>query len=399
MTFEEFGLHDDILEALYYMNFKEATPIQEQAIPIILDGKDLIGCAQTGTGKTAAFMLPVLDMLAHPERNHTTTLVVVPTRELALQIHQAIQGFSYYIPVHSVAVYGGGDGRDFDLQKMALERGTSIVVGTPGKLLSHMSMDYSDFSRVEHLILDEADRMLDMGFIEDIERILDHLPEKRQNLLFSATMSDPIRRLAKKMMEAPEEITLEVSRPADSVFQLAFAVHDDQKPQLLKHLLADHEEYRSVLVFSSTKKKVNQIIRALKSVDKHVEGISSDFDQKEREAVLSRFRSRKTRILVATDVLSRGIDIKDIDLVINYDVPSDPADYVHRVGRTARAESTGEAITLVNSDDMYKFSRIEKVNQRPITKSPLPKSLGEGPEWSLNKKGRGGKRPYKRRKK
>ena len=243
MRFEEFDLHDDILDALYYMNFKEATPIQEQAIPIILDGKDLIGCAQTGTGKTAAFMLPVLDLLAHPERKHTTTLVVVPTRELAQQIHQAIQGFSYYIPVHSVAVYGGGDGRDFDLQKMALERGTSIVVGTPGKLLSHMSMSYSDFSRVEHFILDEADRMLDMGFIEDIERIMDHLPEKRQNLLFSATMSPPIWKLAKKMMTDPEEITIEVSKPSDSVFQLAFAVHDDQKAQLVRKIVSDNEDY------------------------------------------------------------------------------------------------------------------------------------------------------------
>lgn len=382
MKFDEFKLHDKILEAISYMGFEEATPIQVQAIPEILNGRDLIGCAQTGTGKTAAFILPILDKLEEEGTTGTDTLVIVPTRELAVQIHQAIQGFSYFLSVGSIAVYGGGDGSEWEQERTALTSGSAIIVATPGKLIAHLKMGYVKFDGIRHLILDEADRMLDMGFYEDIKRIISFLPEKRQTLMFSATMPPKIRELAKQVLANPFEINIAMSKPAEGVLQAAYLAHDNQKIPLIKSLIEDKPEYHSILIFSATKKNVSEIRKALKGGNYTVEKISSDLDQREREDVLSRFKARQIRVLVATDVLSRGIDIKDINLIINYNVPEDAEDYVHRVGRTARAETTGVALTLINSDDMFRFHRIEELIEREVIKIQIPADLGEGPLWN-----------------
>ena len=383
MKFDEFGLDTKLLEAISYMDFEEATPVQEKAIPEIIGGRDLIVCAQTGTGKTAAFMLPILHRMVQMKHHHIRALIIVPTRELAVQIDQQIQAFSYFLELNSLAIYGGGDGSEWSMQKSALSQDVDIVVATPGKLISHLNMGYVKFDHIEYLVLDEADRMLDMGFYDDIQKIVSFLPKKRQTLMFSATMPPRIRQLANKALNNPVEINIAISKPAEGVLQAAYLAFDEQKIPLISGLVKDKESYKSILIFSSTKKKVLDIVRSLKGDGYNVEGISSDFEQKEREEVVLRFRSHNTRILVATDVLSRGIDIKDIDLVINYDVPSDAEDYVHRVGRTARAEAAGVALTLVNKDDMYKFQRIEKLIERDIMKIPLPAELGEGPVWKV----------------
>ena len=390
MNFKELNLSETLLEAISYMGFEEATPIQEQAIPAILDKKDLIACAQTGTGKTAAFILPVLNtLLLENGQPKTKVLVIVPTRELALQIDQQIQGFSYFTNAQSIAIYGGGTGSEWEQQKRALTRGSEIVVATPGKLISHLNMGYVKFEDLKYLILDEADRMLDMGFYDDIQKIISYLPKNRQTLMFSATMPPRIKTLAAKALKNPVEITIGLSKPAEGVLQEAFLTYEAQKTALIKKLIAKKPDVKSILIFSSTKKKVNDIVRGLRGNGYKVEGISSDLEQSRREEVLRAFRSKQTRVLVATDVLSRGIDIKDIDIVINYDVPGDAEDYVHRVGRTARATSTGLAITLINQDDMYKFSRIEALIGKEVDKLPLPKEIGEGPEWKPNQRGAG----------
>lgn len=382
MKFTQFNLHPNILEAISYMGFDEATPIQEKAIPIIIDNKDLIACAQTGTGKTAAYILPVLDKISEKKGHGINTLIIVPTRELALQIDQQIQGFSYFVPVVSLPVYGGGDGNSFDSERKALMSNTEIIVATPGKLIAHLKMGYVNFAHVEHLILDEADKMLDMGFYDDIQKIVSFLPKKRQTLMFSATMPPKIRQLAKQILSEPHEITLELSKPAEGVMQAAYLVYDTQKTPLIKKLINDNLEYDSILIFTSTKSKVSEIVKGLKNKKYEVKGISSNLEQKEREEVLSGFRSKRTRILVATDVMSRGIDIKDISLIINYDVPHDAEDYVHRVGRTARANSTGVALTLINEDDMNRFMNIEKLIENTVIKLNIPPELGESPAWN-----------------
>ncbi len=404
MKFEEFNLNEHLLEGLSYMGFDEATPIQEQAIPKILEGKDLIASAQTGTGKTAAFILPILNMLTD-KHDQLNTLIIVPTRELAIQIDQQIEGFSYFTHVTSLSVYGGGEGQDWETQKKALTKGAEIIVATPGKLISHLNMGYVKFDHLQHLILDKADRMLDMGFHDDIQKIITYLPKERQTLMFSATMPPKIRELARKILKDPFEINIAISKPAEGVLQAVCLVYDPQKTPLINALISKRPEVKSILVFTSTKKKVNEIVRGLKSKDYVVEGISSDLEQKQREEVLLRFKSRKTRILVATDVLSRGIDIKDINFVINYDVPGDAEDYVHRVGRTARADTTGVALTLVNEDDMYKFGQIEQLIERKVKRLKLPEALGEGPEWKVKSfkkkdwKSKKGKKRNDRRKK
>ena len=388
MTFKELGLADSLLEGLDYMNFETATPIQESAIPHILDNKDLLACAQTGTGKTAAFILPILHKLASKEGSSINTLVIAPTRELVLQIDQQIQAFAYFVDATSYPVYGGGDGQDFTEQKRALRQGADIIVATPGKLISHLNMGYVDFSKLEHLILDEADRMLDMGFHDDIMKIVNKLPKKRQTLLFSATMPPKIRKLSKSILKEHEEISLAISKPAEGVLQGAYLTYDNQKAGLIKQLISDKPNYKSIIIFTSTKKKVNEVVRAISNNGYEVMAVSSDLDQKEREQALRLFKSKRVRVIVATDVLSRGIDIKDINLVINYDVPNDAEDYVHRIGRTARADTTGVALTFINQDDMYKFSKIEHLIEMEVLKIPLPKFLGDGPEWST-KSGRG----------
>jgi len=381
MTFDNFNLAPELLDAIYYMGFRDATPIQEQAIPTIMEGRDLIACAQTGTGKTAAFLLPVLHSISMKRPDYTHTLILVPTRELAIQIDQQLQGFAYTLDVTSIAIYGGGDGSDWGQQKVALSKGADIIVATPGKLISHLNQGYVRFDRIETLILDEADRMLDIGFYDDIMRIVSYLPKKRQTLMFSATMPPKIRALSKQILHEPAEIALEMSKPAEGVIQAAYLVYENQKTPLIKSLIEDNPDYNSILIFTSTKKKVNEIVRGLRSKKYKVEGISSDLEQKEREEILLRFRSRETRVLIATDVLSRGIDIKDINLVVNYDVPGDAEDYVHRIGRTARAETTGVAVTLVNEADMPRMHRIERLIESEVYKAPLPQFLGEGPQW------------------
>ena len=405
MKFEEFKLNEHLMEALSYMGFDEATPIQDQAIPQIIEGKDLIASAQTGTGKTAAFLLPILHKLTD-KHDRLNTLIIVPTRELAIQIDQQIEGFSYFTHVTSLSVYGGGEGQDWETQKKALTKGAEIIVATPGKLISHLNMGYVQFDHLQHLILDEADRMLDMGFHDDIQKILTFLPKERQTLMFSATMPPKIRELARKVLIDPVEINIALSKPAEGVMQAVCLTFDSQKTPLINSMISKKPEVKSILVFTSTKKKVSEIVRGLKSKDYKVEGISSDLEQNEREEVLLRFRSKQTRVLVATDVMSRGIDVKDINFVINYDVPGDPEDYVHRVGRTARADTKGVALTLVNEDDMYKFDRIEKLIERKVQRVKLPEALGDGPEWKIGGggrskffKGKGGRKPGRNAKK
>jgi len=385
MNFSELQLSPDVIEAISHMGFNKATQVQAQAIPQILQGNDLIACAQTGTGKTAAFILPTLDQIAREHQEETSVLVIVPTRELAVQIDQQIQGFAYFTPVSSLPVYGGGDGKDWVQQKKALSTGADIIVATPGKLISHLANGYVKFDKLKHLILDEADRMLDMGFNDDIMKIISYLPKQRQTLMFSATMPPEIRVMAKKILNSPFEINIGLSKPATGVLQAAYLTYDAQKIKLVKSLIDNKPDLKSILIFSSTKIKVQEITRALRNKDYVVEAISSDFDQTKREDVLREFKSKRTRVLVATDVLSRGIDIKEIELVINYDVPGDAEDYVHRVGRTARADATGMALTLINEDDMYKFHKIESLIETEVRKLPLPAELGEGPQWNIRK--------------
>jgi superfamily II DNA/RNA helicase len=377
VLFDELDLNPELLESIEYMGFTDTTPIQEEAIPVILSGNDLIACAQTGTGKTAAYLLPIMNFISAQRPAHTHTLVLVPTRELAIQIDQQVQGLAYTLNITSIAVYGGGDGSGWDQEKAALSKGADIIVATPGRLISHLNQGYVKFNLIEVLVLDEADRMLDIGFYDDIMRIISYLPKNRQTLMFSATMPPKIRSMSKHIMKKPVEIALKMSKPAEGVLQVIYKLSDNQKLPLINSLIADHPEYTSILIFSSTKKKLSEIVRGLRSKLYLVEGISSDLEQKEREEMLVRFRSRKTRVLVATDVLSRGIDIKDIDLVINFDAPSDAEDYVHRVGRTARAETTGVAITLINRMDIPKMQRIEKLIGYEVYSAPLPDFIAE----------------------
>ncbi len=381
MKFTELGIHEDLLDAIAYMGFDNATPIQEQAIPIILAGDDLIACAQTGTGKTAAFLVPILDLIADLQGGETSTLIIVPTRELAMQIDQQVQGVGYTMGINSIAIYGGGDGDNWGQQKRALTQGADIIIATPGKLISHLNLGYVKFDTIKFLILDEADRMLDIGFYDDIVKIISYLPKERQTLMFSATMAPKIRTLASKILVNPQEINIAISKPAEGVLQAAYLCYDSQKIALINHLISENPDYNSILVFCSTKKKVNELASSFRKNKFQAEAISSDLEQDKREEVLQGFKSKRTRILVATDVLSRGIDIKEINLIINFDVPQDAEDYVHRVGRTARADSTGVALTLVNEKDMFYFHRIEQLIERQVFKIPMPEQFGNGPEW------------------
>jgi len=397
MQFNEFGLNDQLIEAISYMGFEKATPVQDEAIPHIMKGHDLIGCAQTGTGKTAAFILPILNKLLGKSGGGTSTLIIVPTRELALQIDQQVNGFAYFTDISSIPIYGGGDGVDWEQERRSLTTGADIIVATPGKLIAHLAMGYVKFDKLKYLVLDEADRMLDIGFFDDIMKIITYLPKERQTLMFSATMPPEIRKLASNILTKPEEVSIEISKPPEGVLQAAYLTFDSQKTPLINSLIADKPECKSILIFTSTKKKVSEIVRELRNKDYKVAGISSDLKQSDREEVLSKFRARQIRVLVATDVMSRGIDIKDINLIINYDAPNDAEDYVHRVGRTARAETTGIALTLINRDDMYKLKRIEELINKEIMKIPLPASLGEGPKWDTTRPPRPNYRQKKRR--
>ena len=388
MNFEDLDFSATLLEALDMMGFKKPTPIQEQAIPIIKSGRDIIACAQTGTGKTAAFLLPILDKLAQKKTkgDSINTLIIAPTRELALQIDQQIEGFGYFVGASSLPVYGGGDASSWDQQKQALSKGADIIVATPGRLISHINLGYVNLDKCEHLILDEADRMLDMGFYDDIVKIVGKLPKVRQNLLFSATMPPKIRGLAKTILKDPAEIALALSKPAAGVLQGAYLAYNTQKIALIEYLLNGKESYPSIIIFASTKRTVKDIAVSLRKKGFQAQEISSDLQQKEREQALLKFKSKRTQILVATDILARGIDIKEISLVINYSVPQDAEDYVHRVGRTARADKTGVALTIISDQDQQKFASIERLIEMEIQKIPLPKELGEGPKYEPNKR-------------
>ena len=382
MKFKEFDFVPEIMEGLESMGFEECTPVQELAMPVIWKGRDIVACAQTGTGKTAAYLLPVLNRITQTRSQGINTLIIAPTRELVLQIDQQIEGFSYFCGATSLAVYGGGEGAAFDQQKAALIQGADIIVATPGRLLSHINMKYSDFSTIKHLILDEADRMLDMGFFDDIMRIVRELPVARQTMMFSATMPPKIRKLAQGILHHPENVSIAISKPAENIIQAAYMVFENQKIALVRSLLKGKTDYKSVLIFTSRKINVNGIVRELRRMGFKTDGMLSDLDQKEREEVMLRFRNRETQVLVATDIVARGIDIDGIDMVMNYDVPRDPEDYVHRIGRTARAQNSGIAITLISDIDQHNFKKIEELIERDILKIPLPPDFGEAPVYN-----------------
>lgn len=379
--FHDFGLAAPVMEGLDSIGFETPTPIQKQIIPLILQGKDVIGCAQTGTGKTAAYLLPVLHRILNNPVKGVNTIIISPTRELAIQIAQQLEGLSYFMNISSMAVYGGTDGREWEQQKRALSQGVDVVVATPGKLISFLNMDIIPVSQLQHLILDEADRMLDMGFVDDIMKIISYLPGTRSTYLFSATMPSRIRVLSQKILRNPVEINIGLSKPATGILQAAYLTHDTQKLKTLIQLVKG-KDLPSILIFASTKSKVKSITRELLSSGFQVSEIHSDLEQSEREKVLLRFRNRALQMLVATDVLSRGIDIENISLVVNYDVPHDAEDYVHRIGRTARAEQSGIAITFVNETDMYRFSKIEQLIENEIMKLQPPPELGPGPVFN-----------------
>ncbi|MCC5917115.1 MAG: DEAD/DEAH box helicase [Cryomorphaceae bacterium] len=388
MTIKELELSDSLQEGLEAMRFEKATPIQEKAIPIIKTGKDLIACAQTGTGKTAAYLIPILDRIVREKsQNRTRALILVPTRELALQVDQSVEALSYFIEAGSVAVFGGGDGVEFERQRRGLENGADIVVATPGRLISMLKAAPKGkyFSRLDHLVLDEADRMLDMGFYQDIMTIIDFLPEERQNLLFSATMPPKIRKLAKEIMTNPEEISLSIAKPAEKIAQFAYMVYPEQKEALLDHVLKQ-KDFTSIIIFCSTKSSANSLGRRMQRKNYSVASFSSDVEQDERERIMLDFKNRKINMLVGTDILARGIDVDGIELIINFDLPSDADDYVHRVGRTARAERDGTAISFVENKEQRKFSRIYEVTEKGITILPVPEFLGEGPTFDPNRK-------------
>ncbi|MBO7160929.1 MAG: DEAD/DEAH box helicase [Paludibacteraceae bacterium] len=392
MNFNDLPLEAELLDGLQAMNFKEATPIQEKAIPLILDKKDIIACAQTGTGKTAAYLLPILNILC--QRKHRedkiNALIMVPTRELALQIDQQLDAFAYFLPVTSVAVYGGGDGAIFSQQDRAMRQGVDVVIATPGRLISLLNMGKIDMSYVQFFVLDEADRMLEMGFVDDIMRIASYLPKQKQTLLFSATMAPKIRELARKTLIQPAEIHLATSKPAEKIDQSAYVCYETQKLELIKGIFASQELHR-VIVFSSSKQKVKEIYHTFKRMHLKVASMHSDLEQAERETVMRNFKNGHIHILVATDIVARGIDIEDIQMVINYDVPHDAEDYVHRIGRTARAGGEGIAITFIAEKEQYKFGAIEKLIEKEVKKLPLPEALGEAPAYQPQPK----KRPFK----
>jgi ATP-dependent RNA helicase RhlE len=391
MKFSELNLHPSVMEGLDAMGFEETTPIQEQSIPSLIKGRDIVGCAQTGTGKTAAFLIPTIERVVKSTKKGVKALVVAPTRELAIQIDQQLQGLGYFAGVSSIAIYGGKDGTAWDFEKQSLMGGADVIICTPGRVIAHMGFEYVNFNDLECLILDEADRMLDMGFHDDIMKIVELTPKTRQTMLFSATMPPKIRKLADKLLNDPVNVEIAISKPSENINQTAYLVHEGDKERLLEMLMADRE-VRSCIIFCSTKSSVKSVDRRLRKKGWKSAAISSDLEQSEREDVLSDFRNNKLNFLVATDVLSRGIDIDNIEIVVNYEVPRDAEDYVHRIGRTARAGASGHAITFINADDVDRFGSIERLIERTIEKPKLPEEIGEGPEYNPgDRKGRGGR--------
>ena len=388
MKFEETYLNDNILDALYDMHFEDMTPIQEQCIPEILDGYDVLGIAQTGTGKTAAYLLPILSQLDDGDypKDAINCVIMSPTRELAQQIDQAMQGFGYYLDdVSSVAVYGGNDGNRYDQELRSMRMGADVLIATPGRLLSHLKVGNLDLSHCSFFVLDEADRMLDMGFVDDIMKIVQQLPKDCQRIMFSATMPKKIRELAVQLLNNPVEVQIAVSRPAEKIRQMAYVCYEPQKLKIIQHIFQNGSLQR-VIIFSGKKERVKEVTRKLKSMHINCDQMHSDLSQAERDEAMYRFKAGQTDVLVATDIVARGIDIDDIRLVINYDVPADSEDYVHRIGRTARADRDGEAITFISEDDIYRFQSIEHFLGKEVEKLPLPEGLGEAPAYTKREK-------------
>lgn len=395
MTFSDFNFDPQLFEGVQSMGYKQPTPIQQQAIPLILNHKDLIACAQTGTGKTASYLLPLLQHISVSEKKHTQALILAPTRELAQQIDQQVEGLAYFAGISSMAIYGGGDGIIYEQQRRAMIDGVDIIIATPGRLIAHLASKAIKLEHLRYLVLDEADRMLDMGFYEDILKIISYLPEKRQTMLFSATMPPKIRTLANTILKDPEQINIAISQPAAGILQQVYMTHDHQKLKLISGLLKNGD-YPSAIVFASRKETVKDLNRTLKKEGIRAEAFHSDLEQEQREDILRLFKARQLPVIIGTDVLSRGIDVEGISLVINFDVPPDPEDYIHRIGRTARADTTGTAITFVNERDQRKFSFIENLIGREIDRIPLPEELGEGPVYQPEQKRKSG---FKRNKK
>lgn len=398
MRFTDFNFHPDLLEGIEASNYENATPVQEQVIPTILAGKDLIASAQTGTGKTAAFLLPVIHrLLTNHVDGQVGALVIVPTRELAIQISQHLEGLSYFTHISSLAVYGGNDAQNFVAEKKALQMGADIIICTPGRMIAHLNMGYVSMKGLQFLVLDEADRMLDMGFQDDLTRIIKALPQKRQTLLFSATMPPKIRQLARNILVDPVEVNIAISRPPEKIVQKAFVVFEQQKLPLVKYLLKN-TPYKSALIFCSRKQNVKQLTKTLKQSGFAIEEMHSDLEQAQRESVVGGFTSGRIPVMVATDILSRGIDIDTIDLVINYDVPRDGEDYVHRIGRTARAEADGMAFTLVGEREQNSFAAIESLIDKEVEKAEIPQEFGPAPLYNPRKRtgGTGERRPQRK---
>lgn len=381
MRFTEFDFNPGLLEGIEASGYETATPVQEQVIPAVMAGKDIIASAQTGTGKTAAFLLPMIHkLLGSHSDGQVGALIIVPTRELAIQISQHLEGLSYFTNLSSIAIYGGNDGQNFVAEKKALQMGADIIVCTPGRMIAHINMGYHNMKGLQFLVLDEADRMLDMGFQDDINRIIQELPAKRQTLLFSATMPDKIRQLARRILHSPVEVNIAISKPPEKIVQKAFVVYDAQKLGLIKHVLKT-TPYKSALIFCSRKQNVKDLTRILLQSKFDVAEMHSDLEQAKREEVMNGFNSGRVPVLIATDILSRGIDIDTIDLVINYDVPHDGEDYVHRIGRTARAEAEGVAFTFIGEKEQNKFATIEQLLGKEVEKAPVPEALGPVPSY------------------
>jgi superfamily II DNA/RNA helicase len=386
MRFDELPLCEEVQQGLEAMNFSEATPVQAETIPVILAKRDVIACAQTGTGKTAAFILPLLHNLQSEQHaeNKVNAIIMAPTRELAQQIDQQMEGFSYFTSFSSVAVYGGNDATAWETQRRGLQNGADVVIATPGRLLSHLNLYEIDFSAVKYFILDEADRMLDMGFFDDIMQVVNRLPKDRQTIMFSATMPPKIRQLAKTILNEPSEVKIAVSRPPESIMQTAYICHESQKHAIVRHLFVEQTPNK-VIIFSGSKLKVKELTKTFRQMGLSVGEMHSDLDQSQREHIMHEFRNNRVSILVATDIVSRGIDIDDISLVVNYDVPHDAEDYVHRIGRTARASAEGMSITFVSTEEQYKFKLIETFLEKSIFKIPLPPEIGEAPDYEPEK--------------
>lgn len=398
MKFDEFDLNQDLLDGIKATGYETATPVQEMAIPFILEGHDVLASAQTGTGKTAAFLLPLTNQIIDSEHDgKVKALIIVPTRELAVQIDQHMEGLSYFTHVSSIAVYGGGDGVSFGRERTALKEGADVIICTPGRMITHLNMNYVNLDALKYLVLDEADRMLDMGFYDDIIKIISHLPKKRQNLLFSATMPPKMKEMAMKVLNDPKEISIAMSKPAENILQIAFVVYQTQKIPLVSYLLKTKKDVRSI-IFCSTKLSAKDVSKELKRAGFEIEDIHSDLEQSEREELMLRFKNGHLNVLVATDILSRGIDVEDIDLIINYDVPNDGEDYIHRIGRTARAESEGVAFTFISEKEQNRFAEIEELLGKEVNKVPIPAHLGETPVYRPRKRGGKKTKKYPRKK-